>query len=247
MRWIGSFIFLVFLMVFTPAYALFASPALLLGERVAIRAVKLWAYTILGALKVLCGVSHRVEGIENIPNGPTILASNHLSMWETIAMMTFTPKPCMAFKREFQYNPVYGVWGTQVGVPVDREGGPKSLKAFVRAAQKKLEAGAQFIIFPEGTRVPLGERRKLHPGIAAVYKVSNVPCVPVVHNSAEFWRHPGPLKIPGEIVIRFLPPIAPGLHRKRFIAKLDETLATARSDLSANENAEPPQAAAAGA
>ena len=136
MRWIGSIIFLVFLMLFTPAYALIASPIILFGQKAAVRGVKFWAHIMLGALKLFCGISYRVEGAENIPQGAAIIASNHHSMWETIAMMIFPPKPVMAFKREFQYNPVYGVWGSQVGVPVDRNGGPKALKDFVRRAQK---------------------------------------------------------------------------------------------------------------
>ena len=60
---------------------------------------------------------------------------------------------------------------------------------------------------------------------------SGAPCIPVAHNSGEYWRYPGLDKRPGVITLRFLPMIAPGLDRKSFLRKLQSAIESARPDL----------------
>ncbi|HXI86645.1 MAG TPA: lysophospholipid acyltransferase family protein [Parvularculaceae bacterium] len=227
-------VFSVYLVIVTALVAIFAMPVLLAPKASVISAVRLWAAALLFGLKAICGVDYRVEGRENIPQGPALVAVNHQSMWETIAIFRFLKKPIVALKKELLRVPVYGWWAVHAGsIPIDRAAGAKALRALTRAALARFAEGAQIVIYPEGTRVPLGQRRALKPGVAAIYLGADAPCTPVVHNSGEHWRYPGGiggLKIPGTITLRFLPAIPSGLTRKEFMTALGVAFESARDD-----------------
>ena len=57
-----------------------------------------------------------------------------------------------------------------------------------------------------------------------------MPCVPIALNSGLFWPRRSFLRYPGTIRVEVLDPIAPGLDRKIFAARLQNALeaATAR-------------------
>lgn len=230
-------LFSVFVVVATLVIALVFLPTLLIGRGAAFGAVRFWARTMLAGLRAICGIRHVVEGAENIPKGAAIVAANHQSMWETIAFFAFLPKPVFVLKKELLKIPVYGWWAGAVKfIAVDRSAGAKAIRALTREAEARLAEGAQIVLFPEGTRVPLGERRPLQPGVAAIYLAGGAPATPVVHNSGRHWRFPGglgSLKIPGVITVRFAPAIAPGLERKAFLKALEAHIVGGRDDLSA--------------
>ena len=167
-----------------------------------------------------------------MPQGGALIAANHQSQWETIALYAMAPKPVMVFKKELTRIPVYGWWAARAGnIPVDRKGGAKALRAMTRAARARADAGEQIIIFPEGTRKKPGDPIALQPGVAGIYAAMNAPCTPVAHDSGRFWRFPGGEKIPGVITLRFLPAIAPGLDRKEFLRTLAASIESGRPDL----------------
>lgn len=183
----------------------------------------------LGALKIICGVSHRIEGRENLPQGAAIVAANHQSMWETIALYAILKRPTMVFKRELLSVPVYGWWARASGVMLDREAGPKAIRALRKATAERLSRGDQIVIFPEGTRGPPGGLLPLLPGVAGIYLVANATVTPAIHNSGSFWRYPEMTKTPGTITLRILPAIPPGLPRREFMAKLEAALSGAQT------------------
>lgn len=229
---IRSLAFAIFLVLFVGAVGLILLPATLFGKNAARAIVKMWSRCCLAALSFLTGVSFRIEGAEHIPDGGAIVAANHQSMWETIALHALLPRPVIALKKELMNVPVYGWWAHLAGhISVDRKGGAKTLRAFTRAAKARLDAGEQIIIFPEGTRAQPGETRPFLPGVAGLYTASGAPCVPVAHDSGRFWRHPGIERRPGVITLRFLPPIEPGLERKAFQKELKTRIEAARPDL----------------
>ena len=218
-----SFLFDLYLALVTAVMGLACLPAL--ADRRAARAVtRLWAQTVLGGLALICGIRHRIEGEENIPNEPMIVAANHQSMWETIALLAVLPRPAVVFKKELLRVPVYGWWAHRTGVPVDRNAGAKALRMLRRETDRHIARGDQIIVFPEGTRGGPGGLGPLQPGIAGMYLIADKPVVPVVHNSGEFWRYPSGMKTPGVITMRFLPPIPSKLTRRAFMPALDAAL-----------------------
>ena len=198
----------------------------------ALRVIRVWARFSLTTLRIVCGVTYRVEGAENIPAGPAVVAANHQSMWETVALFALLPRPSVVFKRDLLKVPFYGWWGIWSGsIPVDRAAGPQSIRLLIRETRDRISRDFQLVIFPEGTRVAPGVRAPLQPGVAAIYAAANVPVVPAVHDSGLYWRHPGFNRRPGAITLRFLPPIAPGLDRKAFESRLETAMLSARRDL----------------
>lgn len=239
MQRLRTHLFTLWLLFFTLAMGLLCSPALLFGRKATVAVIKAWARTMLFGLKVICGLDWRLEGGRHIPRGPAIIAANHQSMWETIALYAVAPAPVMVLKRELLRLPVYGWWGAAAGsIPVDRRAGAKAIRALKKAAAEQLAAGRQVIVFPEGTRVFEGESRPLQPGVAAIYLAGRVPCAPAVHDSGRFWRPPGGAaspKRPGVVTLRFLPAIPPGLSRRDFAARLDAALRGGREALRAGD------------
>lgn len=232
MQFVGSFAFRLYLAITTLVMGVLAAPAILFGKGAARGAVKLWARIILGGLGLLTGVRYRLEGAENLPHDGAIVAANHQSMWETVALFLLLPKPVFILKAELLRLPIYGWWARPVGnIIVDREAGAKALRAMVREAAEKIEDGAQVVVFPESTRVKPGEVHPFHPGVAGIYAATNAPCVPAAHDSGRYWRYPGMEKKRGEIVLRILPSIAPGLDRREFLKVLQDQITAARPDL----------------
>ncbi len=229
---IRSAVFSVYLVMTIAIMGIACLPLILFGRRAARGTVKLWSRLALFGLHHIAGVSFKVEGAENMPQGGALIAANHQSQWETIALYALAPNPVMILKKELLRIPVYGWWAGAAGnIAVDRKGGAKALRAMTREAKQHTDAGEQIIIFPEGTRLKPGETRKFQPGVAGIYATTGAPCTPVAHDSGRFWRHPGGEKIPGVITLRILPAIPPGLDRKEFLDTLAARLENARPDL----------------
>lgn len=231
---IRTYVYSLYLVLATGIIAVLALPTLLMPQSATTRAIRIWARVLLFGLRTICGVGYVVEGKENIPSGAAIVAANHQSMWETIALFCVLENPVVVFKKELLRVPVYGWWARRSrSIPVDRSAGAKAIRRLTQVARERLAEGRQIVLFPEGTRVPLGQRRKLQPGVAAIYLGADAPCAPAVHNSGRHWLFPGGvggLKIPGTITLRFLPPIPPGLPRKDFTAALESALESGRDD-----------------
>lgn len=237
-----SLLFIIFLVVLTGVMGIVFLPAVLFGPAAARSIIKAWSHIALGALAVFCGVRHRVEGSENLPEGAAIVAANHQSMWETIALFAILKRPTMVFKRELLRIPVYGWWARASGVMLDRKAGAKAIRTLREATAKRLSSGDQIVIFPEGTRGPPGGLLPLLPGVAGVYTSANVPVTPAIHNSGTLWRHPGLTKTPGTITLKILPPIPPGLPRREFMKQLEAALSGARTAGAASPAREPEEA-----
>lgn len=220
-----SFLFDVFLAVLTATMGIVLLPALV-DRRSARAFTRLWARILLVGLGVICGVRHRVFGEDHIPREGAIVVANHQSMWETIALLALLPRPAIVFKKELRRIPVYGWWASRLGVPVDRGAGAKAIRMLRRETERHIALGDQIVVFPEGTRGQPGGLGPLQPGVAGMYSAANAPIAPIVHNSGEFWRHPGGLKQPGTISIRFLPQIPSGLSRKMLMPAIEAALRT---------------------
>lgn len=238
-----SFAFMAFLVMITLVLAVFSIPLLVFWRGAARRIAKLWTRTILSGLKLITGISHRIEGADQIPQGGALVVANHQSMWETVALYAILPRPVVILRKELARIPIYGWWAKPSGnIVVDRKGGATALRAMRAAAREKIAAGEQVIVFPEGTRVAPGTTAKFHPGVAGIYGAVDAPCTPVAHNSGQFWRFPGMMKVPGEITVRFLPPIEPGLDRRAFLNTVKTRIEQARPDLQENLHERPENA-----
>lgn len=221
---IRSTLFLAYLFVVSILFGVIALPALLRREW-SIAFSKFWARAVLAGLSVICGIRDRIEGLENLPEGPALIAAKHQSMWETLRLTTLLERPSFILKKELKHWPIFSWYCRANGfIFIDRDAGARSLRDMVNQAKERLGEGAQVVIFPEGTRSRPGERLPFQPGVAALARGLGVPTIPVTHDSGDCWRQPGIRKCSGTITMRFFPPLAAEADRKGFIRKLEETI-----------------------
>ena len=144
---------------------------------------------------------------------PALYAIKHESFFEAIDAPRLFRLPSVFAKQELFRIPLWGRAATAFGlVPVERNSGAKALMTMIRSAKKLAADGRPLVIFPEGTRVPHGERRPLQSGFAGLYKMLGLQVVPVAVNSGPVYHRA--LKQPGTITYRFGEPIPPGLPRE---------------------------------
>ncbi|HEX4079936.1 MAG TPA: lysophospholipid acyltransferase family protein [Rhizomicrobium sp.] len=231
MSWLRSGVFFLWFVAMSVAVHVIFLPALLLPRRAAVVAARLWCAGILWGLRVFAGLRYEVRG--EVPKTAVLVASKHMSMWDTAALFYLIGDPVFVLKRELMRIPFYGWYARRVGmIAIDREAGGAALRPMTKAVRRALAAGVAVIIFPEGTRKKPGAPADYKPGIAALYQKLDETCIPVALNSGLFWTGPaGFLKKPGRIVIQFLPPIAPGLKRQDFMRVLETRIEQATASL----------------
>jgi len=186
-----------------------------------------WALLTLWMLRVLVGQRFAVIGAENIPPGGAVFASKHQSAWETIALLVPLQRAVFVLKAELMRLPLWGRLARSQGmIAVDRAAGSAAMLAMARAAEAAVAAGGQLVIFPEGTRRPVGAPPDYKPGVVLLYSRLGVPCVPVAHNSGVFWPHGSFIRYPGTITLSFLPALRPDLTRHAFLSVLTSAIET---------------------
>jgi 1-acyl-sn-glycerol-3-phosphate acyltransferase len=128
-----------------------------------------------------------IVGRGNVPSsGAAILASNHLSVSDSIFLPLMIDRP-MSFLAKSDYFTGKGIkgWSTRMfmkatgQIPIDRTGG--------RASEASLNTGLQVLgrgdllgIYPEGTRSPDGKLYRGRTGLARMALEARVPVIPVV-------------------------------------------------------------------
>ncbi len=222
---LGSAAFTVAFYTWSIFMGLAMVPTLFLPRPVLRAFVRLWVEGILALLRALAGMRVEISGRENLPELPYIVASKHQSEWEADAFAVLLPDPVYIIKKELARIPMYGLYAWRMKmIFIDRRGRTRTLRRMLRKAERAMAEKRPLVIFPEGTRVPVGKRIPYHSGVAALYSALGVPVVPVVHNSGMHWPKQTYRKYPGVIRLRFLPPIPPGLPAKEFLARLESTM-----------------------
>ena len=191
-----------------------------------------WARSSIWLLRVVCNVKVEYRGLEKIPNGPLLVASKHQSMWETFALLQFFDQPLYILKRELTLIPFFGWYLIKAGmIAVDRRAGGRALLKMVRQASEEVRRGRQLIIFPEGTRRPVGAPPQYKPGVAQLYASCRENCLPVALNSGLFWPRRTFMRYPGTLVIEFLDLLPPGLPRDEFLVRVSTLIEDATQRL----------------
>lgn len=180
-----------------------------------------WGASNLFFLRWVVGIRSRVDGTDNIPDGPCILAAKHMSDWDIFAILPHTRRPAFVAKKELMDIPFFG-WAARAfdAIRIDRSLGGEGIPAMMADARAALDRGCRIVIFPEGTRkAPLAPIDYRY-GTARMYVELGVPVVPVALNSGLFWGRRSLVLWPGRARARFLPAIPPGLPLEAFQQRL---------------------------
>jgi 1-acyl-sn-glycerol-3-phosphate acyltransferase len=220
-------------------WVVIALPTFLMPRAAMLRVADWWARCIILLMRIVCNIKVEFRGVEKIPRGPLIVASKHQSMWETISLLRFFEAPFFALKRELRFIPIFGLFLIKTDmIAIDRSAGGRALIAMARRARQEVLLGRQFIIFPEGTRRPVGAPPQYKSGIGLIYTDCGVPCVPVALNSGLFWPRRTFMRYPGTLVVEFLDPLPAGLPRDEFLARMRNAIEEATNRIVADARTE---------
>lgn len=136
-----------------------------------------------------------VEGTENLPDGPCVIAPNHLSYLDAPAVAAALPDKRL---RETYWagwtgtlfrNPLFRQFSRLARVvPIDPQTGVLSSLAFGAAV---LERGQTLVWFPEGERSPNGQLQPFRAGVGLLLEHHSVPVVPTLIEGAHEALPPG--------------------------------------------------------
>jgi 1-acyl-sn-glycerol-3-phosphate acyltransferase len=216
-----------------------ALPTFLMPRAAVLRVAKWWAQSNILLMRLICNIKVEFRGIEKIPKGPLLVASKHQSMWETISLLRFFEAPFFVLKRELTFIPIFGLFLIKTNmIAIDRSAGGRALLAVLRRAGEEVRRGRQFVIFPEGTRRPVGAPPHYKAGVGQIYVDCGVSCLPVALNSGLFWPRRTFLRYPGTLIVEFLDPLPPGLPRAEFLERIQNVIETATNRIVAESEAE---------
>jgi 1-acyl-sn-glycerol-3-phosphate acyltransferase len=170
---------------------------------------KLWRLGIQWGVENLLGIRPKVIGLENMPKEPCVILAKHQSAWETMTLQDVVPNGAycvFVLKKELLKVPLVG-WGLAAMkmISIDRQAGKDALDQVVSQGRERLDQGFYVIIFPEGTRVAPGQKKRYKAGGA--YLATHVGCkvVPIAHDAGELWPRQAFLKKSGTITVSIGP------------------------------------------
>ncbi len=178
--------------------------------------ITLWNRFVLWWLKICCGVSVNIIDQRTHNYAPCIVMSKHQSTWETLFLQYYLAPISVILKKELLRIPFFG-WGLAALKPIaiDRGNPMQALKSVKAKGIERLKEGNSILIFPEGTRTPLGKIGNYAGSGADIACSATVAVTPIAHNAAECWPHKQLLKYPGTITLIIGDAIhAEGRHRK---------------------------------
>lgn len=212
---------LVYAAIFYPATVLWVLAgvvASLFGRQPTLAVVLSWVELNHWLVRTVLDIRIRVEG--SVPAGSCLIAVKHQSMLETLEMVRLTDLPLIVIKKELADIPLFGWLTRRYGViPVERSAGARALRALVEEGNAATATGRSVIIYPEGTRVRVGETPKLRSGFAALYRALALPVVPVATDSGGLWGR-GLVHRRGTVRIIVGETIPPGLKRSEVEARV---------------------------
>jgi 1-acyl-sn-glycerol-3-phosphate acyltransferase len=214
MAMLRSTLHMAFMFVTVIPYTLLILLARLLGAKGNVRYAfaQKWLTLSIDAARVLMGIRYQVHGQENLPVGetsPAILLVKHQSTYETFLMPAIMPHPlAYVFKKELLYVPFFG-WsiGSLDMIHIDRSQRAKAFAKVVEQGQALLDKGVWVIMFPEGTRIPRGERGSYKTGGTRLAIATGAPVIPIAVTSAKCWPRKAFVKTSGVVDVSIGKPI----------------------------------------
>ena len=214
MPMLRSTLHMAFMFVTIIPYTLAILVARMLGAKGNVRyaIAQKWLTLSIDAARVIMGIRYEVQGQDNLPVGetsPAILLVKHQSTYETFLMPAIMPHPlAYVFKKELLYVPFFG-WsiGSLDMIHIDRSQRAKAFAKVVEQGQALLDRGVWVIMFPEGTRIPRGERGSYKTGGTRLAIATGAPVIPVAVTSAKCWPRRAFIKTPGVVDVSIGKPI----------------------------------------
>ena len=222
-----SLLFNLFLYAGIVTVFIIALPTLFLPPQFTLFFGKCLGHYVVFIVRIFLGTKVEFKGVNNIPKTEKyFVASAHQSMFETFALQSVLDYPVFILKKELLKIPLFGLYLKKIkSIEIVRDTTTKdNLNFFDKVANIVKNEKRPLLIFPQGTRIKVGEKIPFKKGVGRIYQALNISCVPVALNSGKVWPKKGIIKYPGKIIISFLEPIKPGLNRDEFIKSLEKKI-----------------------
>jgi len=173
-----------------------------------------WLRTAIWGARVICGVRHRMLGLENLDAahraGAVIVLPKHQSTWETFAFPCLMPHPlAYVFKRELLYVPFFGWAMARMDmIHIDRSKRANAWNRVAEQGRKHMAKGTWVIMFPEGTRIERGEQGTYKAGGTRLAVDTGTSVMPIAVTSAACWPRKSLMLRPGVVDVSIGPLIS---------------------------------------
>jgi 1-acyl-sn-glycerol-3-phosphate acyltransferase len=222
-----SLVFNVGLWLWTALVGIVGLPTLLGPYSWSTAAILVWARGVLAWARFAVNMDVRISGLENLPATSVILAAKHQSAWETFGLIALIPNAVVIMKRTVLFIPLIGWYLLSSGhLPIDRAGNATALRKMLKLIARAKSQSRHILIFPEGTRVPVGAAPELKIGALALARQGKMPIVPVSLDTGRVWPRNSFRKYPGVISIHVHPPLAYNLEKQLLLSQLHRAINT---------------------
>jgi 1-acyl-sn-glycerol-3-phosphate acyltransferase len=205
-----SLLFVLYQLVVTPVYAIMVLLLFWLPPLARFRFIIGWCGLMLFGARWICGIRHRVIGLDNIPpaDEPHVVMSKHSSTWETLSLNFLFPPLAFVAKRELLSIPFFG-WAFALASPItiDRKSGRDAMTQIAVQGRARIGHGFWIVVYPEGTRIKAGTRARYKSGGMRLAAALGVPMLPVAHNAGYLWPKGMLGKRAGTITVSIGPPV----------------------------------------
>ena len=172
-------------------------------------------------LKLTCNIRIVVTGLQNIPDKPCVVVSNHQSSWETFYLQRLLKPASVIVKRELLWMPLFG-WALALSGPIAiRRSHPiAALRQVLKQGRNCLNKGSNVIVYPEGSRSPAGTLKPYKASAAALAVAAQVPILPIAHDAGNCWPAHRFIKHAGTITVRIGEPIETHSHSPKELTSM---------------------------
>lgn len=189
-----------------------------MGKSGVIWGARKWAQWHRLCARYILGVRGKIDG--KLDQGQALYIFKHKSMYETIETLALFERPVVVMKAELLDLPFWGYAARKHGsIGVDRDAGASAMRAMIASARAAKNSGRPIILFPEGTRVARGERPALKAGLAGLYKILDLPVIPVALDAGRVWPREF-VKRAGTVTFKVGEVIPAGLPRAEIEARV---------------------------
>ena len=128
--------------------------------------------------------------------------AKHQSQWETFYLQWFLFPVATVVKRELFSIPFFG-WALRMmnAIGIDRSNPRAAIRQTMEQGLSRLRNNYNVLIFPEGTRTPVGVRGKYARSGAGMAIEAGVPVLPIAHNGGKLWPARGLRIKPGTVIL----------------------------------------------
>jgi 1-acyl-sn-glycerol-3-phosphate acyltransferase len=163
---------------------------------------------IIFLLRICCGVKTEIRG--TLPKEiPYVAMAKHQSQWETFYLQWFLFPVATVVKRELFNIPFFG-WALRMmnAIGIDRSNPRAAMRQTMEQGLSRLKNNYSVLIFPEGTRTPVGTRGRYARSGSGIAIEAGVAVLPIAHNAGKLWPAKGLLIKPGTVTLVIGEPIS---------------------------------------